>query len=221
MTKLLITRELQAPGRGPAGLAWDGQNLWNADYPTGALYALNPDTGEQIDHFLCPGVLSGLAWDGAALWQVLLDEGWLRKINPKTHDYDHTIVVANAGRLAGAAWDGRRLWLVSQQRGRLLGIDRESEKIVAEIEVPVAAAGLAYRDDALWVGYPDRMATSGDEFRWVSDQQRFFVAEIDLITGVERQRFELDFLPLGLAWAGDALWLSNAGQRKLYQAHLP
>ena len=126
MTKLIVVDERAAPGRSPAGLAWDGELLWNADYAAGSLFGLDPSNGSVVDSLLCPGVLSGLTWDGSALWQGILDEGWLRKINPKTHDYDRTIVVSDHGRLAGVTWDGQRLWAVSQQRGLSAGDRRGS-----------------------------------------------------------------------------------------------
>jgi hypothetical protein len=221
MTRLIMKGEHEAPGRGPAGLAWDGTLLWNADYAAGSLFALDPDSGAVVNSFLCPGVLSGLAWDGSALWQGILEEGWLRKINPQTHDYDRTIVVPDHGRLAGICWDGQRLWAVSQQRGLILGIDRESGEVFRTIDIPVAAGGLAFRDNSFWVGYPDRMTFAAGRFIWDTPEPSFYVGRIDMTSGEELARYEVDFLPLGLAWVGDMLWVAVPSRHKLYEYHLP
>lgn len=221
MAQLTILEAHEAPGRGPAGLAWDGACLWNADYVTGQIYRLDLATWTVQDQIICPGVLSGVAWDGHGLWQALIDEGWLRNINPASHDYDRTIVIADHGRLAGVTWDGRQLWAVSQQQGALLAIDREQGVVTGRVDIPVAAGGLAYRAGHLWVGYPYPMAFAGGQFDWLAEEHHFAVAEIDPGPGREVARYEVDFLPMGLAWVGDDLWLSSAARRQIYRARLP
>lgn len=218
MSDIAISQRFAAPGGGPAGLAWDGDAVWNADFREGRLYRLAPTTGEVTESVLCPGVPSGLAWDGQHLWQAVLDEGWLRAFDPASHDFDRTIVVEEAGRLAGAAWDGDYLWVVSQERGRLLAIDPESETVARAIEVPVAAGGLAYREGALWVAAPERMRFNArsQDFQWESGERAFFLIRLEASSGREIERHSLDFLPLGLAWVDDALWLSNAARGELY-----
>ena len=213
-----ISKVIRAPGGGPTGLAWDGEAVWNADFREGRLYRLAPSTGEVTESVLCPGVPSGLAWDGQHLWQVVLDEGWVRAFNPASHDFDRTIVVEEAGRLAGATWDGHALWVVSQERGRLLALDPASETVTRTVEVPVAAGGLAYRDGMLWVAAPERMRFNArsHDFEWESGERGFRLIRLEASSGRETKRYPLDFLPLGLAWVGDELWLSNAGRGELY-----
>lgn len=220
MTHLKIMEERDSPGNGPTGLAWTGHVLWNADYSTGTLYALDLDTGEIQDRIMCPGVLSGVGWDGHSLWQALMDEGWLRNINPQTHDYDRTIVIESHGRLSGVTWDGRQLWVVSQQNGQLLAIDREGADVRHSLAIPVAAGGVAYKDGHLWLGFPETMSYQDGEFQWLSAEKSFAVAQLEAETGRELARYPLDFLPLGLAWVGDDLWMSSAAHRKLLRARL-
>ena len=217
-----IVEELDAPGRGPAGLAWDGQILWNADFREGKIFGLDPAGARVVDSFLCPGVLSGLAWDGVSLWQGLMDEGWLRSINPATHDFDRTLVLEEAGRLAGVAWDGGRLWAVSQERGALLVVDRASGALTRTVSAPVAAGGLAYRDGTLWLGAPQSMRFNRQtqDFTWADATERFALLQIDAASGKETGRAKLDFLPLGLAWQEDQLWLASPREGKLRRARI-
>ena len=213
-----IKRMFGSPGRGPAGLAWDGNALWNADFRDGHLYRVDSETWEITERLLCPGVPSGLTWDGQHLWQAVLDEGWLRAIDPSNRDFDRTIVIAEAGRPAGVAWDGHYLWIVSQERGLLLGIDPGTDEVARTLEVPVAAGGLAHRAGELWLAAPERMRfdTRTREFEWASSERTFWLLRLALDSGREIERISLDFLPLGLAWAGEQLWMSNASEEALH-----
>lgn len=212
-----IERKLAAPGPGPAGLAWDGKKIWNADFQDGYLYRLAPESGKVTESILCPGVSGGLAWDGRHLWQTVLEESWLRAIDPATHDFDRTLVLADAERPTGLTWDGRYLWVVSQQRGLLLAIDPETEAVAHTIETPVAAGGLAYGNGTLWLAAPEQMRfnQSTQAFEWMSEERSFWLLQLEPDGGRELARFRLGFLPLGLAWAGEKLWMSNAGERTL------
>jgi hypothetical protein len=89
---------------------------------------------------------------------------------------------------------------------------------VRQLEIPVAAGGVAFREGTLWLSYPDRMTYSAGQFRWTSDEQRFALAQLDPQSGRQLARYDMDFLSLGLAWVGDDLWLSSAAQRQLYRA---
>ncbi|MDX1662322.1 MAG: hypothetical protein R3272_00920 [Candidatus Promineifilaceae bacterium] len=222
MDALQITYTLSAPGRRPAGLAWDGHYLWNADFGDGRLYRLDPESGAVAAGLLCPGILSGLAWDGESLWLGVLDKRWLLTINPRRLEVDRTLPVEEAGRVGGVAWDGNNLWVVDQQAGALLAVERESGRVVRRLVVPVAGGGLVYRDGALWLGAPQTMRFDQEsgQFEWEGEQEDYALLKIDPADGVELARFPLDFFAAGLTWAGDSLWLSSARAGALYRGSL-
>jgi hypothetical protein len=217
-----ILNTYPTPGLGPAGLAWDGRWLWNADYNSGHIFRIDPQTGVALGSLVCPGNLSGLAWDGHSLWQSLHDGGCLRRINPETNDFDQTIMVEDQDWLSGVAWDGRFLWAASQQRGRLLLLDSESGVVLRTLPAPIASGGLAYHDGSLWLGiaYPMTFDEHYEQFNWAGDEQHFAIVRLDPADGQEMARYSLDFLPMGVAWANDELWLTHASARKLYRARL-
>jgi sugar lactone lactonase YvrE len=221
MSRLEIVDERSAPGPAPAGLAWDGRRLWNADYRRGRIFGLEPASGEVVDHLLCPGVLSGLAWDGQYLWQALLEESWLRCIHPATHDFERTLVVEGATRLGGVAWDGEQLW-VADQAGALLAVGAEQGARRRQHAAPAGGSGLAWRDGKLWLAAPLSMRyepQTGD-FTWTTTTESFAVLAIDPATGEEQARHQLSFLPMGLAWAGDDLWMSDSARGRLVRARV-
>ena len=222
MTTVKITTTYPAPSQGPAGLAWDGRWLWNADYTAGSIFQIDPTTGQQTGKLICPGNLSGLTWNGHALWQSLHDAGWLRRINPTTNDFDQTIIVHKHGWLSGIAWDGQNLWAASQQHGKLFRLDQESGDVIGTIPAPVAGGGLDFYQGALWLGvaYPMHFNKEQLYFDWDDERRNFAVLQIDPKNGREIAHHPLDFLPMGLAWVNDTLWLTHTATRKLYCAEI-
>ena len=222
MAELTITNTFMAPGGGPVGLAWDGIHVWNADYTVGKIFQIDPQTGKETSALTCPGNLSGLTWTGDALWQSLHDQGWLRCINPQTNDFDRTIVIDDHGWLAGVAWDGTHLWTVSQQHGRILAVEVESGEVVRTIPAPIAGGGLDYAQGSLWLGiaYPMHFDEARQNFHWPTKEQNFAVLQLDPADGREIGRFHTNFLPMGLAWVNEELWLSHVSQQRLYSARL-
>lgn len=222
MGRVEIVESFESPGRGPVGLCYDGRFLWNADFSGGKIYRIDPETMESDVELVCPGNLSGIAWDGRSLWQSLHDGGTLRRINPETNDFDQTIMVWEHGWLSGVAWDGEHLWAASQQHGKLFKLDRQSGDVLATIPAPVAGGGLDYHDGSLWLGiaYPMTFDPLYEQFNWEGEEQHFAILRLDPATGAEQARYDLDFVPMGLAWIGDNLWLSHVAERKLHRAHL-
>ncbi|RMH00693.1 MAG: hypothetical protein D6706_03185 [Chloroflexi bacterium] len=222
MTTLTIVQSFAAPGPGPVGLAWDGRFLWNADFTAGKIFRIDPATGAATASLVCPGNLSGLAWDGRSLWQSLHDGSALTRINPNTNDFDQTITLHDEGWLSGVAWDGERLWVASQQHGHLLALNRENGEILHRLTIPIAPGDLAWHDGSLWVGiaFPMRFDERLQQFEWEGSEQQYALLQIDPANGDEISRYSLDFLPMGLAWVNDELWLAHAGARKLCRARL-
>jgi hypothetical protein len=221
MIDLELLFAIQAPGPAPAGLAWDGRFLWVNDYRQGRLYGLDPESGQVKDSLLCAGAISGLCWDGQALWQSRLDEPWLQRINIATHDIDQTVAVSGFSRLTDLTWDGSKLWAVSQDSGQLLTLDRDTGHGQSRHSTAVGAACLAFYHQQIWLGYPSRMTydPASDDFRWSSSERVFLLVTIDPNDGHELTQRPLNFLPMGLAWVDDHLWLSDpaAGQLMCYQ----
>lgn len=222
MGNLEIKQRFDSPGTGPVGLCYDGRFLWNADYSSGKIYRIDPQTMESDVVLVCPGNLSGITWDGRSLWQSLHDGGTLRRINPESNDFDQTIMVWEHGWLSGVAWDGKHLWTASQQHGKLFKLDPESSDVLATIPVPVAGGGLDYHDGSLWLGiaYPMSFDPLYEQFNWEGDEQKYAILRLDPATGIEQARYELNFVPMGLAWVDDTLWLSHLAARKLYRVQL-
>lgn len=220
MTALQILDTLPSPASGPVGLAYDGHYLWNSDFNSSRVYCLDLATGETLRSLINPGTLSGLAWDGRSLWCGLHSKGWIRRTNPETNDFDQTIVVADHGWLSGVTWDGEQLWAASQQRGLLFALDAETGELRRTIPAPVAGGGLAWGYDLLWLAhaFPMRYDAATEAFEWESPNHGYAIVALDPADGREVTRFTTEFLPMGLAWVDDDLWLADMATARLHRA---
>lgn len=218
--RVVIRDGLTAPGQGPAGLAWDGHTLWNADFRDGLLYGIDPASGETRRTLRCHGNLSDLTWDGEALWQALYDEEALRKINPVTNDFDGQLALPNQGLLSGVAWDGESLWVVAQQQGQILAVDRDDGTVRRRLTVPVACGGMDYHAGHLWLSCatPMRYDTEGGGFVWLEGEPVYAVLQLDPADGREVARYLCDRLYTGICRQDGTLWLAQTGERRLYRA---
>jgi hypothetical protein len=214
-----IVAEHDAPGGGPAGLAWDGQQMWLADYREGAIFRLNP-RAEVVGRLWCPGNLSGLTWDGRWLWQAVFDEGLVRSLDPVTTDFDQTHDLRAYGWLSGLAWDGTGLRVVAQQTGDILTVEPASGAVRKRLVGPVAIGDIDYREGVLWISVALSMAyIVGEGFHWLEDDPSYALVQMDAATGREITRHTMPGLYTGLAWADDGhLWLASAAEGKLYRA---
>lgn len=222
MAQLVIEETFATPGRGPAGLAWDGRFLWHTDYGASKIYRIDPATGGHDIELVCPGNLSGLTWDGRSLWQSLHDGGTLRRINPETNDFDQTIMVWEHGWLAGVAWDGTHLWANSQRNEKIFLLDRDEGEVMRTIPAPVAGGDLDFYNGSLWmsIAYPMTFNEAYNHFEWDGDEMNFALLQIDPADGRQIARIPMTFLAMGLAWANDVLWLASAANRQLYRTRL-
>lgn len=223
MTRRLVIRDARAaPGSGPAGLAWDGERLWQADYRDGLIYAIDLQGGAVQRSLYCPGNLSGLTWDGHSLWQSLFDQEMIRRINPQTNDFDETIILEGRGWLSGVASDGQRLWVVAQQKGLLLSIDLETNKFESPVAGPIAMGDIDFHDGCLWASMagPMEFDRALGRFNWLSDSPDYAVVQLDPLDGRVINRYQTESLYSGLCWVGEDLWLAHSGSRSIFRAGL-
>lgn len=218
---LEILAEFAAPGRGPAGLAWDGRSLWHSDFREGTIYRLS-DQADVLDSLWCPGLLSGLTWDGRYLWQALLDEGIVRSIDPATTDFDQTLDLKAHGLLSGLAWDGAGLRVVAQQTGDILTVDPLSGHIHSALSGPVAIGDIDHHRDALWLSVATPMIYSeAAGFEWLDDPPQYTILQLDPADGREIGLHAAERLYTGLAWdSNDNLWLASTVERRIYRARI-
>ena len=213
------------------GLAYDGERLWAAIYHGRGAYAkLDPATlkwsvDTDIKHttlistaagaFGSPGAVcfaNGKLWIAGAYgdsfgsinretWKIESIFRGLQRVDPKNASQAYSSI----------AYDGKNLWIawhwfrydqpVSETQ-RLLKIDPESGRVLAQYPVPPGTRndgthGLTWDGTRLWHMKDRRLSAIDHSTGSVTAQY--------VIDGVNR--------PSGLAWANDALWIAEFGGR--------
>jgi len=147
------------------GLAWDGSNLWGADYTTNAIGKIDAAGNVITEHEVLvdgadplPGGINGMTWDGTDLWvAVFADNGdqWIYKVDPETGDAASTdgfVVPDDATNTTAVAYDGTHLWHASTEDGGELRKLTTDGVLVETTSAGVPSPdGMTYHADHLWI----------------------------------------------------------------------
>ena len=97
---------------GPAGVAFDGTNIWVTNQGSGTVSKINPSTN-TVTATVTVGSFgsgpSGVAFDGTNIWVTNRGSGTVSKINPTTNTV--TATVAGLSGPYGVAYDGTNIWV--------------------------------------------------------------------------------------------------------------
>jgi hypothetical protein len=211
-----------APTQGAGGLAWDGANLWLADFRAKGLLCLDTGTLTVQRQLPSQGTPSGLTWDGRLLWQAVFGAGVAVGLDPISGQVQRRAVLPeNKGlvRIAGLAWDGAYLWCGSQQDGLLYAMDLPEETVARSLSSLAPLGGLAWDGQHLWVGGASGLRWNGQS--WVEeDSPSYQLLKLDREEGRILACHSLAYWPMGLAWDGNHLWSSDSQHSKLHQIAL-
>ncbi len=138
----------------PSGMAFDGHNLWIADFKSDSIYALDPTTGNTINAISAPTFRPyGLAWDGSYMWVVDAEENNIIQLDIKSGVNIKTIS-SPVTSPTGMAWDGKTLWLADQST--INKISADDGTTIKSFPAPSGSTtGLAFDGNYLWAA--DRM----------------------------------------------------------------
>ncbi|MCK4545904.1 MAG: transglutaminase [Candidatus Eisenbacteria sp.] len=189
------------PCSNPSGLAWDGRNLWVADWDAGWIYKVRSSDGSVRDSLKAPGFRpQGLAWAGEYLYVSDDLAGRIYEIDPGSG-----MVLANyetPGKgPAGLASDGETLWLADRVERTIYQLIPHDGTILNYYTSP-------HRD-------PRGLAYDG-AYLWVSDRRK---DEIYMITPDDGTVIVVlkspGPFPSGLAYGKDRLWVTDFETRTI------
>jgi len=144
-----VSKTFPNPSPCVSGLAFDGKNLWLADFKTDSLYALSPKNGRVVEALPAPSYRPyGLAWDGSHLWVVDREENNIIQFDVKSGVSVWTIP-SPVERPEGLAWDGKNLWLADRKTIQM--ISTEDGTTIKSFPAPASVTtGLAFDGTYLW-----------------------------------------------------------------------
>lgn len=198
-----IITSFDCPYHFPAGLTFDGANLWLADHKADRLTCLDPQTGTIIRELPSPGFWpAGLAWDGAALWNIDARQNKIFRINPQNGTVINTLDAPAEG-CEGLAWDGKTLWVSCVREKKLFKLDLSDGTAIAAFAAPASAPqGLVF--DGAWLWCSDRLT---DEIYMLNP------ANCDVMMILKSP----GPYPRGLAWNGKYLYNVDYQTDKIYR----
>jgi sugar lactone lactonase YvrE len=219
-TKHLVSiATYDAPAQGAGGLAWDGTHLWLADFRVKTLLRLDAATLTVQRQLPSQGTPGGLTWDGRLLWQAVFGAGVAVGLDPETgHVQRRAVLPENQGlvRIAGLAWDGTYLWCGSQQDGLLYAVDVPEETVSRSLSLLAPLGGVAWDGQHFWVGGASGLHWNGQS--WIDEGQPVYqLLKLDPEEGKALDHYSLAYWPMGLAWDGSWLWVSDSQHSKLHQ----
>ena len=214
-----VVQSFHSPGFYPAGLTWDGTNLWVANLrtaydPVGVpntehLAIVDPATGAVIKTMPQPGkYFHGLAWDGSDIWgDEFYDE--IHKLSATSGNLMATWDAQ--GDAYGLTYDSRseRLIQYDTDTNQLWFIDRATGAALGKI---VSAAPSAGGHDLAWDGcYVWQVhGTTDGIYRLHPDTGKVLDTLAAPATHAE-----------GLTFDGTHLWVSDTTADTIYRVEMP
>ena len=210
----------------PAGLAWDGRNLYMVDDATDALYRVNRTTGRatRVRSSTTQFGASitnprGLAWDGTSLYMITSTA--LYTVNKRTGvatRFGTNTFPSNVSSPSGIAWDGQRLFMTDAATDSLYRLDtyhgtaRGSATLVGRLRMPTPL--------------PARVVNNPAGLAWVNSTNTLYMGgdNPDAIYTVDRRNFSFTrFKNMGaitdiadIEWAGTTMYAVDDGTDALY-----
>ena len=152
---------IPSPGSYPAGIAFDGKNLWVADRKDKKIYCIDKDNGKIIRSIPSPAYWPvSMTWDGEALWCSDFKGGL-----PLTENYNGKVYRINtengnilkdlkspATVIRGIAWDKKYLWCIDAKSDKIIQFNPDDGTEIYSFPAPTAdCSGLAFDGKYLWV----------------------------------------------------------------------
>ncbi|MBI5217327.1 MAG: T9SS type A sorting domain-containing protein [Bacteroidia bacterium] len=201
----------------PAGLAWDGQNLWLTSHDIPLIKKLSP-SGIELGSIPSPTISGssggGLDFDGVDLWAVIEQDNMLYRINPNTGTVKRQFTLPSQGTGDpngwGIAYDGKNMWYSQYLPPILFKMDTATGLPIETFNLPATIISIHAINGKLY-GINTIMPGAQKLYR-------FNMTNGTLIDSAE---WCIPY-PLGLTWDGANLWnvssmISVGGNQRVYK----
>ncbi len=180
-------------GNFPAGVAFDGANIWVTNWEDGSVTKLLASTGAVVGTYSVGANPVGVAFDGANIWVANYNGKSLTKLQASTGAAVGTYVVGNGPECL--AFDGANIWAANQ-------VDNTVTKILANTGAAVGTYNVGT--------YPYGVAFDGTNI-WVTNVDSNSVTKLLASTGAVVGTYIVGTNPAGVAFDGANIWVVNNG----------
>jgi hypothetical protein len=221
-------------GTGPVGAAFDGANIWVANYGDNTVTELRCSDGSNQGTYSAGG--SGPTWvayDGANIWVANYTSNTVTKLSIATGALEGTFTVGTNP--AGLAFDGANIWVANYGSNTVTKLNASNGINLGTFAVGINPTALAFDGSNVWVvnagsnsitqlrasdGYtlgtfgvgatPRGIAFDGADI-WVTNYGSATVSELLASNGSILGTFSVGLNPSGVAFDGANIWVANSG----------
>jgi outer membrane lipoprotein-sorting protein len=189
----------------PVALAFDGFNVWTANYGTGDVTKLSLRDARGRQTFTVHKKPSAIAYDGANIWVANFGSNDVTKLRASDGAILGTYPVGVGP--SGIAFDGANVWVANSG-------DRESNLTHKDTVTKLRAS------DGLELGTyqvgdsPFGVAFDGANV-WVTNSRSNNVTKLRASDGQRLGTYSVGSNPRGIAFDGSAMWVANYGSNNL------
>ena len=146
----------------PNGVAYDGTNIWVANYGSSTVSKINPINGVILDDYATGSGPEGVAFDGSNIWVANANSNTVSKINPNGTAPGTPIDYTTGVNPAGVAFDGSNIWVANSGSNNVTKINPNATAPGTPINYTTGTGPVAVAFDGtnIWVtGYSNNNVT--------------------------------------------------------------
>jgi len=179
-------------GSGPDAVAFDGANIWVANYFSNNVTKLLASTGALVGTYSVGGYPDGVAFDGANIW-VANSNGTntVTKLLAATGAGVGTYAVGSDP--SGVAFDGVNIWVTNSSSKTVTKLLASTGAVVGTYSVGSGPAAVAFDGANIWVA------------NWMDNTVTKLLAATGALVGT----YSVGYSPLGVAFDGANIWVVN------------
>jgi glutamine cyclotransferase len=224
-------------GKQPYGVAFDGENIWSANYEDGTVSEVRASDGANLGTFQVGGNPIGIAFDGANMWVTDNGSNTVTKLRASDGKSLGTFQVGNEP--WWLAFDGENLWVANFGDGTVTKLRASDGKSLGTFNTNGAIA-VAFDGTYVWVstyaGYVTRLKKDGSNagsFKvgsrpigiafdganiWVANNEGTSVTKLRAKDGATLGTFLYGGAPYGVAFDGTNIWVTGSPNVVEYRA---
>ena len=224
-------------GSQPLGLAFDGANIWVADFGTNNVTALSASSGMVVGTTSVGSGPQAVAFDGANIWVTNYNSNNVTKLLASSGAVVGTYTVGTNP--TGVAFDGTNIWVANHGSNNVTELLASSGAVVGTYSVGSSPHGVAFDGTNIWVANTSSnsvtklLASSGavvgtysvgsgpvaiafDGINiWVVNNGSNNVTELLTSGGVVVGTYSVGTQPLAIAFDGTNIWVANSGSNNV------
>jgi len=224
-------------GELPSGVAFDGSNIWVANYGSDTITELQASTGALLGTFSVGDQPFGVAFDGANIWVGNYKDSTVSKLQAATGAVLGTYTVGTGPE--GIAFDGSNIWVADYLSDSVTELLARTGAVVGTFPVGSNPEGIAFDGANIWVAnrgsnnvtkllastgavlgtfpvgsQPVFVAFDGANI-WVTNYGSNNVTKLLAATGAVVGTFPVGTSPFGVAFDGANIWVANFGSNNV------